>query len=479
MEAAMPILPDVEIRSNAWMEELVEVLRRAMGSVRGFGRREVAAIQLTNEAVRRQLERDLQELEDGFDEELLVDGTPYRRHLEGEGRYHSLCGPLQVPRYTYREVGVRNGPTVVPLELAAGIVELATPALGYSIALGYGESDMRRHEETLRAAGRVPPSRTTMETIAGRIGSAAQQRAPAIERSLRRSERVPAEARGAAIGLDRTAVPMEEPRPEGQPPNSTRKTRTKPRVRQAPAPVDVNWRMAYVGTFTLVDSDGDAVVVRRYTGTPGEDPRQLVKHIMADLRHALRQDPALRVGVIQDAAPELWNLVREALAIEPLVSRWDEGIDIYHLYEHLARALTLVERKKAHRKATMANWKEMLRERDCAIDVIEIELLHAYYSLRPGPTAAKLWEELVYIRNNKDRMRYATLQRRGLPVGSGVTEGACKSVIARRAKGSGQRWHEDGLGAALTLRAIHRSDRLPRFWKSLSRRYTAPIEAVA
>lgn len=475
----MAILPDAEIQSNLLMEDLVEVLGRAMSSAKGFGRREVVAIQLTNEAVRRRLERDLQEIEDGFDEEILVDGTPYRRHLEGEGRYHSLCGPLRVPRYTYREVGVHNGPTVVPLELAAGIVESATPALGFSVALGHGESDMRRHEEMLRAAGRVPPSRTTMETIAGRIGRAAQQAAPEIECSLRRSEWVPAEVQGAAIGLDRTAVPMEELRPDGQPPNTTRKTRTKPRVRQAPAPVDVNWRMAYVGTFTLVDSDGEAVVTRRYTATPGEDPRELVKHIMADLRHALRQDPALRVAAIQDAAPELWNLVRAALAVEPLVSRWDEGIDIYHLYEHLGTALTLTEPKRAERKATMARWKEMLRDHDCAIDVIEIQLLTAYYSLPPGATASKLWEELVYIRNNKDRMRYATLHRRGLPVGSGVTEGACKSVIARRAKGCGQRWHEDGLGAALTLRAIHRSDRLPRFWKSLSRRYIARIEAVA
>jgi hypothetical protein len=474
----MAILPDAEIQSNILMEDLVEVLGRAMSSAKGFGRREVVAIELTNEAVRRRLERDLKEIEDGFDEEILVDGTPFRRHLEGEGSYHSLCGSLRVARYTYREVGVRNGPTVVPLELVAGIVESATPALGFSVALGHGEADMRRHEEMLHAAGRVPPSRTTMETMALRIGRAAQQAAPEIECSLRRSEGVPAKVRGAAIGLDRTAVPMEEPRPEGQVPNTTRKTRTKPRVRKAPAPVDVNWRMAYVGTFTLVDSDGEAVATRRYTATPAEDPRALVKHIMADLRHALRQDPALRVAAIQDAAPELWNLVRAALAVEPLASRWDEGIDIYHLYEHLGTALKLIERKKADRKATMARWKENLRDHDCAIDVIEIELLNAYHSLPPGATASKLWEELVYIRNNKDRMRYATLQRRGLPVGSGVTEGACKSVIARRAKGCGQRWHEDGLGAALTLRAIHRSDRLPRFWKSLSRRYTAHIEAI-
>jgi hypothetical protein len=154
--------------------------------------------------------------------------------------------------------------------------------------------------------------------------------------------------------------------------------------------------MAYVGTFTLVDSDGEAVITRRYTATPSEEPKELVRRIMADVRNAQRQDPTLRLGVLQDGAPELWNLVREALKAEPLVSRWEEGIDIYHLYEHLGKALALTEPKKAEREATMARWKEMLQEKDCAIDVIEILLLEKYFAL-PSAKASKLWEERVWI----------------------------------------------------------------------------------
>ena len=476
----MASVPDAKICDNPHLDGLVEMLGHAMDAATDsgqFGLREQAALQLANEAVRQRLERDLQEMADEFGEELLVDGKRYRQHLEGDVDYHSLCGPLTVRRYTYREVGVRNGPTVVPLELAAGIVEGATPAMGYNIAHGYGESDMRRHGETLRAAARVPPSRATLEGLAGRIGTAVRRETRRIERALRRGERVPENATGVSIGLDRTAVPMEEPRPEGQAPNTPRKERTKPRVRKAPPPVDVNWRMAYVGTFTLVDSDGDAVITRRYTATPNEEPWDLLRRIMADVRNALRQDPALRIGVLQDGAPELWNRVRDALKAEPSVSRWEEGIDIYHLYEHLGKALALTEPKKAERKATMTWWKAMLREQDCAIDVIEILLLESYFAL-PAAKASKLWKELVYIRNNKDRMRYARLRRRGLPTGSGITEGACKSVIGRRAKGCGQRWHEQGLGCALTLRAIHRSERLPRFWRPFSRGYTSRIEAI-
>lgn len=66
----------------------------------------------------------------------------------------------------------------------------------------------------------------------------------------------------------------------------------------------------------------------------------------------------------------------------------------------------------------------------------------------------------------------------GLPCGIGTTEGACKSVIMIRAKGCGQRWHNDGVDAVLTLRSIYMSDRLPAFWKHLLSDYRADVKAA-
>ena len=115
---------------------------------------------------------------------------------------------------------------------------------------------------------------------------------------------------------------------------------------------------------------------------------------------------------------------------------------------------------------------------DSAIDHIERELAERCVDLTE-PEQTALMEHLIYIANNKDRMRYVTLSTSGLPIGSGVTESAAKTVVGRRAKSSGQRWSEPGLRGALTLRAIHQSDRLPRFWKYLSRRYTAVVAEAA
>jgi hypothetical protein len=55
-------------------------------------------------------------------------------------------------------------------------------------------------------------------------------------------------------------------------------------------------------------------------------------------------------------------------------------------------------------------------------------------------------------------MRYATSLRRGYPIGSGPTEGACKSVVTMWFKRSGQRWLESGLAPCLSLRALYLSE---------------------
>src|SRR5437660_12116839 len=53
-------------------------------------------------------------------------------------------------------------------------------------------------------------------------------------------------------------------------------------------------------------------------------------------------------------------------------------------------------------------------------------------------------------------LRYAQYRRQGMPVGSGVTEAACKTVYTQRLKLSGMRWgaapsKRDGMGAQAVL----------------------------
>ena len=109
----------------------------AVGADASFEAREAAALALTNEATRLFLERELLAIADGHGTHVEGDGVIYQRHEPGIVRYFTLCGAVDIERWTDREMGVRNGPTLVPLDLDAGLVERTTPARGFRIALGY------------------------------------------------------------------------------------------------------------------------------------------------------------------------------------------------------------------------------------------------------------------------------------------------------------------------------------------------------
>lgn len=443
-----------------------------------FADRERALLAAANDACRLALETSLQATAEAQPDHVRIEGVLYERHHDGTVVYHSLCGPLQVCRATYRETGERNGPTVVPLDLAAGLIEGATPALAYRVALGYAQGPGRHAEEQMHADHRRPPSRSTLERMGKALGTHTHRTAPRVEAVTRGEETLPEGAHAVVVGLDRTTVPMEEPRAAGAGPTTRRQPRTTPYVRTPPAPVDVKYRMAYVGTVSVVDRAGEALVTRRYAIASTENPADLTARMMADVRRAREQAPRLPVGVVQDAAPELWTLVRTALTTETRLRRWQEGIDRYHLNERLAEILRLVEPDERRRRQQLRRWTDALDTDDRAIDRIARWIARQIPEYA-GAGLATLEAHWTYLVNNNTRMRYATLRRAGLPCGSGATEGACKSVVAMRAKGSGQRWHEDGVTAALTLRAVYLSERLPTLWPHLAAEYSADVHAAA
>ena len=66
-------------------------------------------------------------------------------------------------------------------------------------------------------------------------------------------------------------------------------------------------------------------------------------------------------------------------------------------------------------------------------------------------------------------MRYRHYSRQQLPIGSGVTEAACKSVFTQRLKRSGMSWTIEGGQVILDLRVIW----LSGVWADVHQRYLA------
>jgi len=75
-------------------------------------------------------------------------------------------------------------------------------------------------------------------------------------------------------------------------------------------------------------------------------------------------------------------------------------------------------------------------------------------------------------------MRYAALLKKNLPIGSGVVEAACKTLVTERMKRSGMAWRKKGGQAILTLRSLMQSDRWDRGWSFFAQRYFAKVTPI-
>jgi hypothetical protein len=62
-----------------------------------------------------------------------------------------------------------------------------------------------------------------------------------------------------------------------------------------------------------------------------------------------------------------------------------------------------------------------------------------------------------YLLKNRERLQYAHALKHGLPIASGVVEGACRHLVKQRMECSGARWSLKGAEAVLRLRALHMS----------------------
>lgn len=69
-----------------------------------------------------------------------------------------------------------------------------------------------------------------------------------------------------------------------------------------------------------------------------------------------------------------------------------------------------------------------------------------------------------YLLNNKAMMKYDAYLRDGLPIATGVIEGACRHLVKDRMDITGARWGLDGAEAVMQLRSLRSSGDLDRYW---------------
>ncbi len=384
---------------------------------------------------------------------LLIDGRSYRRVLRSEASYRTLAGEVPVMRTLYRESGNPDKRAVDMVSLRAGVVEDGwLPATARAMAFLLQQGTSREAETAAKQLGRLPYSRSSFERVGHAVGHRYVGQRTTIERTLIEDEEIPEQARSISASLDRVSVPMEEPRerPVGR-----------PRRGDAKRPISRVYRMAYVATVSLHDCKGETLRTIRYGTMPGGDAERLCLGVADDVLMLLAKQPRLKLALLCDGAPEMWNLLdaefdAESFGRKPI----RRLIDFWHTIEKLGKAARAIHGDGAPQ--VIARWRIGLLNRSAARDVILRELRESGCEDVQVGESRPVHEAITYLDNAAGRMDYARARKLGLPIGSGNVEATCKSLVDVRMKRAGSRWKIDTGEHVIQLRALALSDRWDR-----------------
>ena len=366
---------------------------------------------------------------------------------------------MRVERSLDRQ-GHGGGRAVCPLDLRAGSIEGAwTPLAAKQAPWVVAHLTPQEGEELFALLGNMTPSKSTLDRLPKQLSVHWEAPRPHCEVRLRQEEALPDEAVTMAVSLDGGMAPMKD----GQRQAKHTHARATGKAPSGPA----GSQEVGCATVSYDDGHGERLCTRRMARMPEPNKATLKSQLTAAVRGALLQRPDLRVIKVADGAPDTWSYLGET---RPL---GEEVLDFDHAAEHLGAALGAAYGEGTPTdQERVETLSEVLRDAPEGVDTV----MGALGRLRTRyPRRQAIHKALAYFREHRHRMRYASLRAQNVPIGSGVVEAACNTLVSQRLKRSGMRWRTAGGQAILTLRALCQSERFERAWSLLGETYKRSV----
>jgi hypothetical protein len=376
---------------------------------------------------------------------LRLAGQEYRRRPKSPKRVGTLFGEIALRRYLYEAVDAGE-PCLFPLELQLGIAAgLASPALAERVGLWSAEHEQEQVRDLLRRECGVSWSVTSLRkvTAALRDGLAPFREEAQVARLLGLLGQAFA-SRGRhrpvlAVGRDGVHVPL---RQEG-------------------------YHEAATATLSVLDRRGKRLGTVYLGRMPEPGQQALSAELTGVLTRVLAQwqargGAAPRLAYVTDAGHQPQDYYRRVL--RRLADPWQPGrksawqwvVDFWHACGYVNRLAEGLFGAGARACGWFRKWRRWLRDRRQGVaQVLRSAMWH--YNNGPRRTQAGealFWQGYDYLRRYAPWMRYMEYRRQGLPIGSGVTEAACKTVFAERLKRSGMTWGRAGGQVIVDLRVL-------------------------
>jgi len=362
---------------------------------------------------------------------ILSGGIKWTRRCRSPKTYQTPYGAVQVERDVYQSS--RGGKVYVPLEAAARIIRSSTPLFAKQVTGKYARMNAGEVCADLADNHGRQVSRGTVQLLADTVGGIAQlqeeswhYQTPSLDCAIQ------------AVVCSLDGAYLQE--------------------------VGDGWREAMVGTLSLYDVEGE----RQHTVYIGAAPEYGKETFFQRYRQELSRIKALYPDAlylgIADGSSSNWTFLEQHTERQLL--------DYFHASEYLAKAAHAAYPQKTgkpQRQQWLAERCRQLKHDSGAAQAI-LEECRGFSRKRSLSRTVRedLEAAITYFENQMGRMDYATHTRDKLPIGSGVTEAACKTLVKQRFCGAGMRWKDAGIKAVMSLRALVLTPgRWGQFWQKV------------
>ncbi len=461
------------LASFAKLEELIEA-RSQEGSTEATLTFEAFEVELGH--AMRSLGNDLKAIDlaryDMDADAVIVGGQEWRKCLSDQPKTSlSASGPVTVRRNLYRPVG--GGKSICPLELRSGIIAgLYTPVLARQVSYLMGHMTSQDTSHVFVELGISGPSSRSCDRLPKVLSPVWEANRETWEDALRQQEFVPAEASVVAVSLDGVMVPDKDGQRDAKAKREAAKEQGVSKQLRGPA----GYREVGCGTVTLYDEEANRLDTVRYARAPEYKKKTLTEQLDAELASIVAVRPDLALVALADGAEANWRYFER-----PVYANATKIVDHGHASQHLKAGLAAYYGDKSVAgRAEYERLRIILRDQFGGVDQVITELgglVRKMGGKRFKRRRKLLGAELNYFKNQRERMAYADYQARGLPIGSGVVEAACKTLATQRLKRSGMSWR-DGKQAILTMRSLQQSNRWTAAWGLISGHFRVEVISV-
>lgn len=345
--------------------------------------------------------------------------------------YETPWGEVMLERHLYQNSS--GGATFCPLEGAARITGgTATPHLARSLSHKYANNNARAIVRDLEENHGRKLAPSYVADIAQAVAEAAAQ--PVVENNAHAAQSPPEQVSSAALSLDGTCALF----------------------------CQDGFKQCMVGTIALYDAEGQRLETIYLGQAPEMGKGEFLKRLDEEWQRVCKRYPEARRVAISDGARdyEPWLAGRTTWQI----------LDFYHASGYLAAAAPGIKRGKEQRAQWLEKACHDLKHELGSAQRLAGELTAQMEASSSKTTAPALKAASSYFGHNIGRMNYGLFRAMNFPIGSGVTEAACKTLVKLRLCGSGMKWSRSGAQTVLTLRALLLStSRWTSLWSHLDK----------